>query len=247
MTIVIDESITAVHQTAASICRAVFGFDRVIESITIHHWGALGQRFDDVVNYLSIDNDRESSAHFVVMAGKITCLVSPVNASWHAGTSYGNATSIGIECHPEATPEDYAAVAELVRFLRDNYGPNLPLYPHNHWISTACPGDWDLAYINELANGVVAPLSNTGDTKMATFQPSEEYFNAMIGAQARIDIAVTKTNFVKGDQKADIYEIASGQLRYVSATEWKVLSGANHNVSVRPQADIDALLAETKK
>lgn len=157
----INESHTAKGYTPAAYVKSVFGQARTIESITIHHWGVFGQKHDDVVRFFE-SGPGTTSAHFVVSAGRIDCLVSPVDAAWHAGSAKGNATSIGIECHPEATPEDYETVAELIRFLRTAYG-NLPLIPHRQWHATACPGIWDLAKLDKLAKvqAAVSPESST--------------------------------------------------------------------------------------
>ena len=154
MPLFIDESQTAKNSTPNASVAGVFGTSRRIESITIHHWGAFGQTHDGVLDWFC--NPRSScqtSAHFVVSAGRINCIVSPWDASWAAGNAYGNATSIHIECHPEATDEDYAAVAWLVAWLRGNYGADLPLRPHNYWTLTACPGQWDLDRVDALARG----------------------------------------------------------------------------------------------
>lgn len=162
-TFTIDESLTDDQFTAAGAVAAVFGTPRRIESITIHHWGSFGQTHDGVVNFF-INQSYTTSAHFVVSDGRIHCLVSPADASWAAGNAYGNATSIHIECRPEATDGDYETVAWLVDFLRDNYGANLPLIKHSSWTSTACPGKWDLNRINQLAAAVdeaVAPAVPT--------------------------------------------------------------------------------------
>lgn len=126
-----------------------------IKSITIHHWGSRGQRFDNVVSWLC-DKRAGTSAHYVVQDGKVACIVDPDRRAWHAGSSRGNHESIGIECRPEATEGDYATVAALVADLRAEYG-NLPLVPHRSWTSTACPGVWDLGKIDRLARGGGTP------------------------------------------------------------------------------------------
>ena len=130
-----------------------------IQGITIHHWGADGQNHDTVAAYLSRPGGN-TSAHYVASAGKVTRIVHPTNTAWHAGTWDANLTQIGIECRPECTDEDFKTVAELVRNLRNLYGP-LPLYPHSHWIATACPGRW-AKRINELSNA--ANTLGTGKT-----------------------------------------------------------------------------------
>lgn len=131
-----------------------------IKSITIHHWGSRGQKFDNVVSWLC-DKRAGTSAHYVAEAGKVACIVDPDRRAWHAGSSRGNHESIGIECRPEATEGDYATVAALVADLRSVYG-NLPLVPHRYWTNTACPGVWDLAKIDRLARGLVPSIPHGG-------------------------------------------------------------------------------------
>jgi len=156
----INEAQTAKGYTPAALVPAAFGRPRTIDGIVIHHWGVTGQRHDDVVKFF-VSGPGTTSAHFVVSAGRIDCLVSPQDAAWHSGNAVGNATTIGIECHPEATDADYATVAELVRYLRDQYG-TLPLSPHRQWNATACPGIWDLPKIDRLAgSAAINPQSTT--------------------------------------------------------------------------------------
>lgn len=133
-----------------------------VKSLTIHHWGSRGQKFDNVVNWLC-QKRAGTSAHYVVEAGKVACIVDPDRRAWHAGNSRGNHESIGIECRPEATEGDYATVAALVADLRAVYG-NIPLKRHKDWTSTACPGVWDIGKIDRLARGVKPsiPAVSTG-------------------------------------------------------------------------------------
>ena len=137
--IVIDESITAHNITPDAAVRSVFGYDSIKHGATIHHWGNDGQDFDAVVNYLASDNARRSSAHFVLQADRVTCLVSPDDASWHAGHPQGSAQTIGIECRPEMTEGDLDTLASLLRYLETIYG-SLVIYKHSDWTATACPG-----------------------------------------------------------------------------------------------------------
>ena len=123
-----------------------------IKSITIHHWGSRGQKFDNVVHWLC-QKRAGTSAHYVVEAGKVACIVDPDRRAWHAGNSRGNHESIGIECRPEATEGDYATVAALIADLRAVYG-NIPLKRHKDWTATACPGVWDIQRLDRLARGV---------------------------------------------------------------------------------------------
>jgi N-acetylmuramoyl-L-alanine amidase len=153
--VVIDESLTAVNQTAAADVPTVFKCGpREVLYFTIHHWDdKMGMDFDIVTNGLAGNNARVVSAHYTAEAARVSCLVSPDNAAWHAGNPLGNAKSVGIECRPEAGDDDYATVAALIRFLRGIYG-DVPLVPHNYWFNTACPGTWDLVKLDKLARNV---------------------------------------------------------------------------------------------
>lgn len=158
----INETLTAKGYTPAAQVPAVFGRARTLDGIVIHHWGAPGQTHEGVVNFF-VNGPGTTSAHFVASAGKIHCLVSPLDAAWHSGNPVGNATTIGIECRPEASAADYVTVAELIRWLRDTYGGDLPLSAHREWQATACPGIWDLNKLDQLAgkSGYVTTKGNT--------------------------------------------------------------------------------------
>ena len=153
---VIDESLTAKGFTPRASVPLVYGRQRTIEAITIHWWGLYGQTHTGVNNFF-VYGAGQTSAHFVVSGvpyPRINCLVNPWDAAWHAGNPIGNASSVGIECRPEATEADYKVVAELVRFLRDTYGANLPLIPHRDWQATQCPGNYDLGKIHRMAEAL---------------------------------------------------------------------------------------------
>ena len=89
----INESQTAKGYTPAALVPATFGRKRTIDGIVIHHWGVLGQKHDDVVKFF-VSGPGTTSAHFVVSAGRIDCLVSPLDAAWHSGNAVGNATTM---------------------------------------------------------------------------------------------------------------------------------------------------------
>ena len=122
--------------------------------IVIHHWGNDGQKFQNVINYLCRKNGN-SSAHYVVEAGKVACIVDPDDRAWHAGRN-GNARGIGIECRPECSQGDLETVAELIAKLRKFYG-NLPLKPHKAFMATACPGRYEakLSWLDKRANEIL--------------------------------------------------------------------------------------------
>lgn len=141
--------------TKAADVKRVFGRDRKIESLTIHHWGVDGQTFEGPISWFCRP-DANTSAHYVVEAGRVACIVDVKDAAWHAGNARGNATSIGIELRPEARDGDYATAAELIAKLRDTYG-DLPLIPHRDWKATECPGRWDLDRLDRLARATPTP------------------------------------------------------------------------------------------
>ena len=155
----INETRTAVNYTPGR-------QGRKIVDIVVHHWGVDGQRHDDVVDWFcNPAKGAQTSAHFVVSGGRVHCIVSPTDTAWHAGDWDENLQSIGIECRPEATAADYKTVAELVRWLRTQYG-DLPLRPHKQFFGTSCPGRWDLARLDREARGGNTPAKPSPDGAM---------------------------------------------------------------------------------
>lgn len=122
--------------------KAVFGMTRTIAGITIHHWGTDNQKHDNVVNYLCT-NSNNTSAHEVISAGRVTCIVNHLDIAHHAGSARGNCTTIGLELRPEMTAQDFETAAQRVADIRDFYNKDLPLIPHKQWKNTACPGRWE--------------------------------------------------------------------------------------------------------
>jgi len=213
----INESQTAKGYTPASLVPAAFGRPRAIGGIVIHHWGVRGQRHDDVVKFF-VSGPGSTSAHFVVSAGRIDCLVSPQDAAWHSGNAVGNATTIGIECRPEATDADYATVAELVRYLRDQYG-SLPLSPHRQWNATACPGIWDLPRIDRLAGSAAINPQSTTTQEESTM--------------AKLD----------NEDRAFIQELVNGAIRQIWGTAEVTQKLIKGDVTVAPgPVDVDAIV-----
>jgi len=225
---IIDESLTAKGYTPAALVPAAFGQPRTIQGIVIHHWGLTGQTHDGVNNFF-VNGPGQTSAHYVVSAGRINCLVSPEDAAWHCPGK--NATHIGIECRPEATDGDYATVAELIRTLRAQYGP-LPLSRHRDWYSTACPGVWDLDRLEALAQGsTIAPQSATitpvQEDDMATV-PQNEWAHALEVLNSLADNAATKKDLAGiWKQSIDHRNPETGELEPGATTPETVLSYAN--------------------
>lgn len=131
---------------------ATFGRPRTIEAIAIHWWGdpKNNPTFGGIVNFLCSPS-AGVSAHFVASGTgrQVAQIVNFQDVSW--ATNSANPYTISIECDPRARDEDYDVVAELIAQIRDAYGP-LPLVPHNKFVATACPGNYDLGRLDALAN-----------------------------------------------------------------------------------------------
>lgn len=170
MSYALQEQYNSKNQVPGTDANSIWGLGpRRVTSITIHHWGDPGQQFDIVRDFLCTNNT-PTSAHYVVQDGLVACIVSPDDCAFHAGNAEGNTFSVGIECRPEATDGDYQTIGELVAFIRGIYG-DLPLFPHNHWYNTACPGDYDLNRIDALArSGPPAPPAPP------TLSPDQQFF-----------------------------------------------------------------------
>ena len=175
----IDESLTAKGFTPGDQVP-----DRTIEWLTIHHWGALGQTHDGVNAFFCKTGPGATSAHYVVSAGRVNCIVSPGDVAWHAGNWDANKRSVGLELRPEATEDDYRQAAELIAHLRAQFGnPDLPLRPHRDFYNTACPGVYDLKKLDAMARAIanpatvtVVPQSAPGAAPAAVREPVEGEF-----------------------------------------------------------------------
>ncbi|MDN5686454.1 MAG: N-acetylmuramoyl-L-alanine amidase [Brachybacterium sp.] len=148
---------------------------RDISSITIHWWGnPVGQKIGGIVSWLC-DRRARTSAHYVVSGDTVYCIVDPDRKAWHSGSNTGNYTSIGLELDPNASMRagTERTAAALIADLRAFYG-NLPLYPHRHWVSTECPGNWSLSSLDRLAKGTKpgVPVGPAGGTSVPVTKPA---------------------------------------------------------------------------
>lgn len=111
-----------------------------IKYIVIHHWDdpAKHPAFEGVINWFG-NPASQVSAHYVVEAGRVACLVNESDTAWHAGNWAINQQSIGIECNPRCSEADKTTVGELVTELLDRY-PGAKIIGHKDIISTSCPG-----------------------------------------------------------------------------------------------------------
>lgn len=154
---------------------AVFGYSRGIDYITIHWWGDPNNKpsFSGVVSWLC-NPSAGVSAHEVVTGtgNEVATLVAYQNAAWHAGSSRGNARSVGIECDPRCREVDYQVVAQVVADIWKAYGRIIKLKGHNEWISTRCPGNYNLTKIYNMAHDIYTG-KNTPTPKPKTATRSE--------------------------------------------------------------------------
>lgn len=139
------------NYTAAANVYATWGRPRTIEAIAIHWWGDPGNNpsYEGVVSYLCRPNGN-SSAHIVATGTgrRAACIIDLEDASW--ATNSANPYTISIECDPRCRDEDYDVVAEVIAQLRSIYG-YLPLVPHRQFVSTSCPGNYDLDRLERIA------------------------------------------------------------------------------------------------
>ena len=128
-----------------------------IKHVTVHWWGVpSGQSFDGIVNWLC-DPKAQVSAHYVISATRVAQIVHEDHRSWANGNGTANSESITIECDPNDVLGTIPVLAALIRDIRSRHG-DLPIYPHQHWTPTECPGDY-LPHLD-----AVDDLARTGKT-----------------------------------------------------------------------------------
>ena len=162
-----------------------------IDAIVVHHWGVTGQKFENVIAALS--GTREASAHYVLEAGKVACIIAPGLRAWHVarndfqkvmpGIYDVNSHTIGIECRPECTDGDVETLCQLIADLWVDYG-KVPIYGHLDFMATACPGNYypKLDYIRGRAEEIYNAILN-GDGGDADVPSTEEDDNMGLTAE----------------------------------------------------------------
>lgn len=123
-----------------------------IKHITVHWWGTpSGQAFDGIVDHLC-NPAAEVSAHYVISSGRVAQLVDEADSSWANGHRVANFESVTIECDPNDVLGTLPILAALIKDIRSRHG-DLPIYPHSHWTSTICCGDYEphLDAVDQLA------------------------------------------------------------------------------------------------
>lgn len=188
--------------------QATWGRPRTIEAIAIHWWGDpnANPTYEGVINYLCRPNGN-SSAHFVATGTgrRVACLVNLDDASW--ATNGANPYTISIECDPRCRDEDYDVVGELIAQIRQVYG-HLPLTPHNHHATTQCPGNYDLARLDRIANSKIArPEDDWGTVHNKVVEPPKPAVSENKAKRVTYD----KVKKFKFKTNAHLYEILTGK------------------------------------
>lgn len=167
------EYLTNYNANACMVGRMSNGVQYSVDKIIIHHWGAEGQTFDGICAWFESPNC-QTSAHYVVEAGRVACLVNLSDTAYHAGDWGANLTSIGIECRPEMSDADLETVCELVAYLYKVYG-ELPIYGHKDFYKTACPGKYynKLEYIHDRALELMGDTDTTNTGTADNNEPSK--------------------------------------------------------------------------
>ena len=116
-------------------------------SITIHNTGNVGAPAKNNHNYMKNCNkngDRIASWHFTVDDNYIYQAIPANNKAYHAGTTRGNNTSIGIEIcmfnDKERQRKAYINAIELVKILMKHYNFTADkIKQHYDWSKKDCP------------------------------------------------------------------------------------------------------------
>lgn len=138
-------------------------YDGDIDTIMLHHWGRDGQYHANVVSWLrgkaGGQNNKGSSAHYVVSAGLVTNLVPEPRAAWHCVGRNGG--TIGLELRPEMSKGDWQTAVELCADIEERRGSMKYDY-HGNNAATACPGRWK-SKLRELVRDINAEHKRRGN------------------------------------------------------------------------------------
>jgi len=223
--------------------------------ITIHWWGdgTGASNHDNIVNYLNGKGaqGQAPTANYVVSDAKITECVAPENVAWTSGN--GNATTVGIEIQPTLTDEGYKKMGWLIWQLEQRFGRRLALYPHNHWVSTECPGTLDInrmrAEADKWAAGGYNPAPAPTPTPTVTLQitdiPNKHVVISKDGGAELWDLKFTKwadARSVKHFDKGTDIEVSAiakhplGGEYYLS--EYSFSKGIQNGINVKDCTDV---------
>lgn len=138
------------------------------EYITIHNTGVPNVKADNFArSQLDASQDKEVSWHITIDEKTVIQSLPLTEVGWHAGTSKGNYSSIGIEICERDGAEEVATkfVAQLLECLGKNVSA---VRTHNSWSGKRCPRlilpHWDQFLLNvQRAADVDMELSNAVD------------------------------------------------------------------------------------
>lgn len=132
------------------------------------HWMVGNLRGTDV----AFNGSRSASAHYGIENGVVHQYVNEKDYSYANGNTYANRYGVTIEhaggwllpdgSRMKPSAETHETSAHLCAEISRRWGlGNLVvgenLFPHNHWVATACPGTLDLAWIATRANQILNP------------------------------------------------------------------------------------------
>src|SRR5690625_1667503 len=150
-----------------------------IKHITVHWWGLpSGQAFDGIVNHLC-NKSAQVSAHYVISPTRVAQIVDEKDSSWANGNRVANFESITIECDPNDVLGTLPVLAALIKDIRGRHG-DLPIFPHQHWTSTQCPGDY-LPHLD-----AVDKLARTGKAVVDPGKPAAKPKPSRVGEDGRL-------------------------------------------------------------
>lgn len=132
------------------------GRPRKPTEVVIHHYGSDDATYNSSMAWLTRPG-AVTSAHYVVEAGLVACIVDPDDTAYHAGSWPVNQRAIGIENHPIWTAARERTLIELCADLEEEYG-GLRYSVHQNHFNTSCPGRW-VARMPHIINGINAELA----------------------------------------------------------------------------------------
>ena len=222
-----------------------------IKGITIHWWGdpATNPTAEGVVNWLC-NPASQVSAHFVITGTgrRVWQLVNDRDRAWHALA--GNQSTLGLELDPRCRDEDYDVAAEVIADLWRYYG-KLPLYPHKHFVATACPGNYDLGRLQRLAEQKLnppkpAPTNPTKPVPAAEKLPKPLDFKAKLDKTHVWDLTTNPNYKAATTLKKGAGFRAYAQIKFNGAvyyvTEYSFNKGLKNGVNA---VDLEAAIPET--
>ena len=216
-----------------------------IDKIVIHHWGDPAQNpsYEGVINWFK-NKAAGTSAHFVATGTgrRVAQLVDLTDTAWHAGNWNANLTSIGVELDPRCREEDYDVAAELIADIRSAVG-DVPLYWHNNFTATRCPGNWDVEHLDKLSytkyshatewgqGGTIVqpPVVPPAEPKLAKLDNSVVYVTNVDAPVIDVITGKTVTTVKKGEMFRAYASITANNKTYF-VTEYSYAKGLKNGI-----------------